>query len=167
TVLAIRHGPHIEVVRAWANPDPRGDVLAALAPYRERLTAIKVDSIGQGYYFARHLEDQGWGDRVVDVNVGESAEESERYANLKAELYWGLRLRAEAGDLSGLDDDLALSQLAGIRYKHNARGQVVIESKDEARKRWGEVAGPGGGRHAGLCGTDARWGGPSLPDMVA
>src|SRR5207249_2930070 len=86
-------------------------------------------------YFARHLEDQGWGDRVVDVNVGESAEESERYANLKAELYWGLRMRAEAGDLSGLDDDLALSQLAGIRYRHNARGQVVIESKDEARKR--------------------------------
>ena len=44
-------------------------------------------------------------------------------------------MRAEAGDLSGLTDNLALAQLAGIRYRHNARGQVVIESKDEARKR--------------------------------
>ena len=27
------------------------------------------------------------------------------------------------------------AQLASIRYRHNARGQVVIESKEEARKR--------------------------------
>lgn len=135
TVLTVRHGPRILHQRGWANPDPRGDVLAELAPFSEQLKRLKVDSIGQGYYFARHLEDNGYRGRVIDVNVGESPEDKERYANLKAELYWGLRLRAESGDLAGLTSDLALSQLASIRYKHNARGQIVIESKDEARKR--------------------------------
>lgn len=137
TVVTVRHGPHIEGMEHWASSDPRGEVLAYLAPYRERLKerSVKVDSIGQGYYFARHLEDNGWKGKIVDINVGESARESERYVNLKAELYWGLRLRAQTGDLSGLDDDLAISQLASIRYRHNARGQVVIESKDEALKR--------------------------------
>ena len=135
TVLIIRHGPRIVHQRAWADPDPRGDVLRELAPFRDRLTKVKVDSIGQGYYFARHLEDNGYSRRVVDVNVGESPRDKERYSNLKAELYWALRMRAESGDLAGLDDDLLVSQLAGIRYRHNARGQVVIESKDEARRR--------------------------------
>lgn len=138
TVLCVRQGARIVLLQPWSEPDPRGSVLAALAPYRDRVQRVKVDSIGQGYYFARHLEDHGWRDKVVDINVGEaptSDEARERYANLKAELYWGLRLRAEAGDLAGLGDQLALAQLAGIRYSHNARGQVVIESKETARKR--------------------------------
>jgi ribosomal protein L37AE/L43A len=44
-------------------------------------------------------------------------------------------MRAEAGDLAGLVDERAIAQLTGIRYSHNSRGQVVIESKDDARKR--------------------------------
>ena len=48
--------------------------------------------------------------------------------NLKAELYWGLRQRFEAGDVAGLVDETTY-QATTIRYKHNARGQVVIESK--------------------------------------
>jgi hypothetical protein len=135
TSLAIRRGPTLVRLRAWADPDPRGDVLAELAPYRDRLTRVKVDSVGQGYYFARHLEDHGYAGRVVDVNVGEAAGDSERYANWKAELYWGLRLRAQAGDLAVLDDETATGQLAGIRYRHDARGRVVIEGNEEARKR--------------------------------
>jgi hypothetical protein len=50
-------------------------------------------------------------------------------------LYWGLRLRAQDGDLAGLTDERTIAQLAGIRYSHNSRGQVVIESKEDARKR--------------------------------
>jgi ribosomal protein S27AE len=39
------------------------------------------------------------------------------------------------GDITGLNDDIAFSQLTGIRYDTNARGQIVIESKDDARSR--------------------------------
>jgi hypothetical protein len=37
--------------------------------------------------------------------------------------------------LTGYLDEKLVGQLAGIRYKHNARGQIVIESKEDARKR--------------------------------
>lgn len=135
TVLYVRHGPRIEFQSAWATPDPRGDVLAALEPFAKQIERIKVDTIGQGYYFARHLEDAGFGERVEHVNVGTEPRDSERYANLKAELYWGLRQRLRDGAVTNLSDDVAVSQLASLRYTHNPRGQVVIEPKDQARKR--------------------------------
>ena len=37
--------------------------------------------------------------------------------------------------MSSIDDETSISQLAGIRYRHNPRGQIQIESKEEARKR--------------------------------
>lgn len=134
TSLAVRQGPTLRAQLAWTDPDPRGEVLATLSLFPQ-VQRVKVDSVGQGYYFARHLEEHGWRGKVVDVNVGVTSAEPEKYVNLKAEAYWGLRLRASSGDFAGLTDSLALAQLASIRYKHNARGQIVIESKDEALKR--------------------------------
>lgn len=135
TVLALRHGPTLVRLKAWPNPDPRGDVLAELAPFKDRLTRVNVDSVGQGYYFARHIEDNGYKGKVHDINVGEAPNDPEKYVNWKAELYWAIRMRAQSGEIAGLTDETAVGQLAGIRYKHDARGRVVIEGKDEARRR--------------------------------
>ena len=52
----------------------------------------------------------------------------------------GYLQRFESRDVAGLTDEKTIAQLASIRYQHNARGQVVIESKEEARKRG--VKGP-------------------------
>ena len=123
----------IVAMASWQSPDPRGDVCAFLAEFRDRLEDVNVDSIGIGYNFALHLEDQGF--PVMKINVGEASREPEKFANAKAEFYWGLRMRFEAGDVTGLDDETAISQLAGIRYRHNPRGQILIESKEESRKR--------------------------------
>jgi hypothetical protein len=133
TVLAIRQGPRIVGLHAWAQPDPRGEVAAALAPYRGRIETVNVDSVGIGYYMGKHLEDLGYPVRIV--NVGETSSDAERYRNVKAEFYWGLRMRFQEGDVAGLEDERAIGQLAGIRYRHNARGQIEIERKDEALKR--------------------------------
>jgi hypothetical protein len=86
-----------------------------------------------GAYFAKHLKDLGF--PVRSICVSEKSRNPERFANLKAELYWGLRERFEAGDVGGLKDEQAISQLATIRYYYNARGQLLIESKEDARKR--------------------------------
>lgn len=133
TVLVIREGSSISETFSWRGADPRGDVLAALLPYKERLQTVNVDSVGIGYYMLKHLGDAGL--PVLGVNVGEAASDTEKFVNRKAELYWGMRQRFQAGDVAGLTDETAIAQLAGIRYSHNARGQVVIESKDDARKR--------------------------------
>ena len=154
TVLCIRVGAHIVSLKSWPNADPRGEIVYALreaeAWYRAELVkrgindedalnmlckfeTVNVDSCGVGYYLARHLEDQGF--PVSDINVGEAPNDPLRYYLLKAECYWGLRLFFSDGAVSGLTDELAISQLAGIRYKPNSRGQIVIESKEDARKR--------------------------------
>ena len=133
TVLCIRRGPKIVLLETWANRDPRGDLVAALRPYKTQLKQVNVDSVGIGYYLAQHLKDQRLPAR--EINVGEAARDSEKYSNLKAELYWGFRMRAQSGDLVGLTDERTIAQLAGIRYSHNSRGQIVIESKDDARRR--------------------------------
>jgi hypothetical protein len=133
TVLVVRDGPSIVHMQAWDSADPRGNVVAALQPFLRRMQSVNVDAVGMGYYMARHLQDHGI--PVQDVNVGLPARRTERYANIRAESYWGLRMRLEAGDLRGLTDGMAVSQLAGINYEHNPRGQIVIESKEHARKR--------------------------------
>lgn len=138
TVLTIRTAgrpSYILSMQAWAHADPRGAVVAALAPYRGRLDTVNVDSIGVGYHFARHLEDQGF--PVTDVNVGErpTRNAQDKFANLKAELYWNLRQALEAGDVVGLTDDRAVGQCASIRYRQDRRGHIAIERKDAARKR--------------------------------
>jgi hypothetical protein len=46
-----------------------------------------------------------------------------------------LRERFQNGEVSGLDDEVSIAQLASLRYEINPRGQVQIESKEEARKR--------------------------------
>lgn len=133
TVLCVRRGPRIVLLKAWTNGDPRGDVLAALQPFKSQLKTVNVDAVGIGYYMAQHLRDHGL--PVSEVNVGQASRDPEKYVNCKAEIYWGFRLRASCGDLAGLTDDRAIAQLAGIRYSHNSRGQVVIEPKEEARRR--------------------------------
>jgi phage terminase large subunit len=131
TVLTIRQGPHVRQQLVWSTPDPRGEVIAALAPWD--VQAVNVDAIGIGYYLARHLEDCGY--EVNDINVGAKSMEADTYANLKAELYWALRERFRLGDISVPHDDTHISQLSSVRYKHTSRGQIVIESKEEARRR--------------------------------
>jgi ribosomal protein S27AE len=137
TVLTISYGMHIMAIYAWANQDPRGQIVTALRETERetglRFENINFDTCGIGYYMARHIESEGF--RVSDINVGLPAADVQRYANQKAEAYWGLRMMFSDGDITGLNDDIAFSQLTGIRYDTNARGQIVIESKDDARSR--------------------------------
>lgn len=133
TVLVVRHGPRVVLERWWTHADPRGDVLAGLAPYKAHGVTVNVDTIGIGYNFALHIADQGF--TVNHINVGSAPHDKEKFANAKAEYYWGLRERFQAGAVVGITNETTIGQLAGIRYKPNARGQTTIESKEEARKR--------------------------------
>lgn len=133
TVLFVRQGSNI--IHQWSSrmPEPRGALIAQLMPYKSRLVMVNVDSAGLGNFVPQDLRDAGF--QARGVNVGSSPDDDEMFRNLKAELYWGLRMRFKDGAVNGLDDDLTISQLASIRYGHNTRGQVQIESKDDARKR--------------------------------
>lgn len=133
TVLCVRDGADVLCLQAWPDKEPYGRVVAALEPYRERLVDVNVDTAGIGEGIYLHLKSLGF--PAQRVNVGESPRDKERFANLKAELYWGLRMRFADGDINGLTDRKAQAQLASILWEQNPRGQTVIESKEHARKR--------------------------------
>ena len=102
------------------------------------MATISPKRPGSATTFALHFKDQGF--KVNMVNVGEAPNTRERdakekYASLKAQLYWSLRERFKAGDIWGLTDRTTFAQIASIQYEQNSRGQTVIESKEKARAR--------------------------------
>jgi hypothetical protein len=109
-------------------------VIQFLTQYKSRLREINYDCAGPGEYFDVALEGAGFRN-LNGINVGASTDFPDRFRNLKAQFYWALRERFKDGQVSGLDDDLAITQLASIRYEINPRGLIEIESKDEMKKR--------------------------------
>lgn len=138
TVVSIRQGPNRIAMKAWVNPDPRGEVLDYLRPYKDRIRRLNVDADGDGYYFALHLQDNGYTDRVRFVHVGSTEDvDLERFVNQKAKYYWALRERARDGRLGGIDDKREQAQLSTVRYKHTPKGPVMVVPKDVMRTEYG------------------------------
>lgn len=131
TVVCVRRGGHLIAAQGWSERDSRGSVADFLK--RNGVKKVKVDKIGVGAYFEKHLRDLGL--EVMGVNVGEAARDRERFANLKAELYWGLRERFETGDISGTFSERIISQLTAIRYELTPKGQIAIEAKQKMERR--------------------------------
>jgi hypothetical protein len=109
-----------------------GQVIAAKREYG--VDEIRVDGVGVGGGVVDQLLEQGHD--VVDMQAGGAAIDSEHFLNARAEWYWALRERLEAGDmdLDPADDELA-AQLGAIKYKFTSRGQIQIESKVDSKKR--------------------------------
>lgn len=135
TVLTLARGPVARIVAEYGSvstTETSGRVTAVAREHRVR--RVQVDGVGVGGGVVDQLRDTGV--RVHDLQSGGAARDRERFANARAEWYWGLRERFEAGDidLDPADDELA-AQLGSIRYKYTARGQILIESKEDMKKR--------------------------------
>lgn len=129
-------------MRAWRGEDTRGQVVEFLNTYRRRLSVVRVDSIGIGFNFAKHLQDHRF--LVDEINVGMACESkpelgandpAQRFVNLKACYYQTVADTLERDQLYGLTDETTIGQLANIQYEIDPRGRLKIESKEDARKR--------------------------------
>ena len=139
TVIAVRRGRKVlplKVYRQQGTMETAGMAMALAREYER--AAINVDVIGVGAGVVDRLEEQGVD--VAGINVAESAKDPEQFANLRTELWWGLRerLRPDAPDPVGLPpDDELLAELAAPKYKFTSRGQWALEPKEETKKRLG------------------------------
>lgn len=136
TVVGHRQGPVYRRVGSYARQATTETTGRVIAHSRDLDGdfEIRVDGVGVGGGVVDQLAEAGW--PVVDMQAGSAAADPERFANARAEWFWGLRERFEQGDidLDPDDDDLA-AQLGAIKFKYTSRGQVQIESKDDMRKR--------------------------------
>jgi hypothetical protein len=139
SALAKRRGPALlEPVTFWRGLDTMQlcGVVKSLydaAHPPEKPSALWVDSIGLGAGVADRLRELGL--PAHDVNVAESAAQSERYRRRRDELWFAARewLLDDASSLGG--DAALLEELLAPRFSFDSNGRIQVESKDSMAKR--------------------------------
>ena len=134
SVILKRRGMAVEEVQAFRGLDTMklaGRVVEAIDAWNP--DEVLIDEVGIGAGVVDRLKELGH--RVRGVNVGRSARDAKHYSNLRAEGYWTLRQLFADGSIRIPPDNDLVGQVAALRYSFNSLGQVVMESKDEMRKR--------------------------------
>ena len=100
--------------------------------YKADIAAIDTVGVGGGV-FDRLNEDN---ESVSEMQAAGRAKDYATFANNRAEWYWNFREALERGevDLPEDDEDL-ISELAGLQFKIDSRGRIIIESKEDMKKR--------------------------------
>lgn len=90
-----------------------------------------VDNFGVGANVSREAALAG--EYLDAVNVGDPAEDSERFINKRAEAYWRLREWLLKGGMIVYNEKL-VEELLSIRFRRNLKGRIQIMPKEEMRK---------------------------------
>lgn len=94
---------------------------------------IMVDVIGIGAGVVDRLKQLKL--PVVGVNVGERPATRERFRGLRDELWWAAREWFSGMDVYVAEDDQLLKELTAPQYKTDRQSRIVLETKDETKKR--------------------------------
>ncbi len=102
---------------------------------QENPQKVYIDCIGIGAGVVDRLQEMGF-TCVEGVNVARSANDKERFKNLRAELWSDMRdwFYGELPVQVPNDDELH-GELCSLGFKENSSGQLQIESKDDLRGR--------------------------------
>jgi len=102
---------------------------------KERPSKVCIDCIGIGAGIVDRLIEIGY-DMVEGVNVARSANDKDKFRNLRAELWHDMReWLAQELPVQVPDSDELLGDLTSLGYKYDSSARLVIESKDDLRKR--------------------------------
>lgn len=104
-----------------------GEILLKMGEHKVRDQDTFIDLVGIGRGSHDRLKEQKAG--IVGVGGAETAAENERFANLRAEMYWRAReWLLNGGKLLKHQD---WNQLLNIKYKVDSSGRVKILSKED------------------------------------
>lgn len=133
TVAVVRRGSSVVDMVSFGRSDLMGTTGRVMDLARKHdVKTIHVDEVGLGAGVVDRARELG-SVRTIGVNVGKKASDVNRYLNLRAEIYDGLRQRFADGDISIPDDSELISQLASLTFSYSSRGQLQIEGKDRIR----------------------------------
>ena len=162
TAIAWRQGScitKIEARRGLDTMEVAGLVASIIIKDKPIRVNIDVGGLGVGVY--DRLVEQGHGRVVKAVNFGGKPIEPPPYdetgkpaggpANRRAELYFNLRKQLE-GRFKLPDSTSLQGDLTSIGYKFNSSGQLLLESKEDMRRRG--VPSPDEGDAVALCFTE-------------
>ena len=123
----------LEVLRNYNTMELAGKLKTIIE--RERPSKVFIDCIGIGAGVVDRLHEMGFS-CVVGINVARTANNKERFANLRAELWSEMRdwLNSEL-PVQIPDKDELHTDLCSVGYKHRSNGQLLIESKEDLKAR--------------------------------
>ncbi len=107
---------------------------------QHRLEALGIDVIGIGSGVYDRLGEQG--ENVIPIDVAESPRDTEKFLNLRAEIYWHVR---ENKKTIHILDNQAAADLSNIKFKYRSDGKIQLEPKEEMKKRLGHSPDHGDG----------------------
>jgi hypothetical protein len=131
TVFGLRRGNRYEQLLTLGQSSITEVTGHAARFWRQHGGRVHVDEVGVGGGVVDALREQQV--PVSGLNAGAGARDSERFANARAEWSWGLRERM--GDLQIPNDPELIGELVSLRWKVDSRGRVLVESKEDMRKR--------------------------------
>ena len=133
SVACIRQGAAIIGLFVFPSSDVMATTGRALDLARSyKVSKINVDEVGLGAGVLDRMREIG-SVEAEGINGGRRASDPERYANLRAEMFDGLRLRFQSGDISICDDAELISELASLKYSFTSKGQMRLEDKQSLR----------------------------------
>ncbi len=135
TVCVLRRGHRAELLWTSSQEDTMqtaGRFAASMREVRPDVTVL--DEIGVGAGVVDRLQELRIG-KVRGLNSGAQPTDTEQFANARAEWWWGLRELFERGEIAIPPDEELAAQLTSIKYKFQSNGKVLIESKDDMKKR--------------------------------
>ena len=94
--------------------------------------AVFVDATGVGGPVADRLRQMGI--NAIDVNFASKAGNPDKYANMRAEMWWKLR-EAIKTSLALPDHSELEQELTSIEYFHDAKDRLLLEKKEDIKKR--------------------------------
>ncbi len=134
TVAVVRRGPKVLELHAFRKSDLMQTTGKALELARRHdVKTMSVDEVGLGAGVLDRLNEID-DIEAEGINVGLKARDTERYYNMRAQIFDGLRQRFTDGDIAIPDDAELISQLASLTYRYTSRGQLQLETKDQIRE---------------------------------
>ena len=136
TVLCVRQGLWTRDVRTFtglSTMEVANRVIDCINQYRPQAVFIDAGAMGAGVIDRlRQLQYQ-----VSEVNFGEAALSADRYANIRAEMYFKCRDWLTSGGALPKNAELK-TELSTVEYKFNPSGRIILEPKEKLKERTGK-----------------------------
>jgi hypothetical protein len=149
TYLALRSGPVITELRPYDYADTMATTGSVVGVMRAGAAYAVVDVIGVGAGVVDRLREQGY--NAVAFNAGERSEALDisgelGFLNKRSAAWWAMREFLDPANdpkIALPADDLLTGDLTAPKWRVTSSGKIVVESKDEIRKRIGRSTDAG------------------------
>ena len=135
TAICVRQGLFLREMRKYTELSTMDAASAVMACWTEfSPDAVFIDAGAMGAGVIDRLRQLGYS--PTEVNFGGAAMDAERYANIRAEMYFKCRDWLEAGGAIRQDADLK-TELSAAEYRFTGNGRIILEGKDKIKERMG------------------------------